>query len=125
VENGVIEAALFHRCVDKFDLTVEIPPGTQSILDSDLRMIPFTESAILFRLHREGINFWADQKWFNALMYQASPVIDRPTEWIVRLPPHRRTVTYHELMSIFVSDGAPTVPLTTGTQSLLQHVPIP
>ena len=119
MQNGMIDAALFHRCVGNFDLKVE----PENILFSDVRMIPFTASAILFRLHKDGVDFRADQRWFNALMYQESSVIGNPPVWAAYFPSHRRTVTYHELLSIFASDGAPTVPLTTGTQSLLQHVP--
>ena len=118
VQDGVIESALFHRCVGNFGLKVE----PESILDSEMRMIPFTASAILFRMHQNGIDFRADQRWFNALMYQESTTTDEPL-WAAYFPPQRRTVTYHELMSIFVSDSAPTVPLTTGTQSLLPHIP--
>ena len=119
VQNGAVETALFHRCVDNFQLNVE----PSDILDSEMRMIPFTACAIHFRLQHGGIDFWADQIWVDAIMYQLSPVTGG-LEWAVRLPPHRRTVTYHELMSIFAADNAPVVPLTPGMQSLLPHIPI-
>ena len=119
VLNGAVEAALFHRCIDNFQLSVE----PADILDSEMRMIPFTACAIHFRLQHGGIDFWADQVWKDAFMYQLSPA-SNAIEWIVRFPPHRRTVTYHELMSIFAADNAPVVPLTPGLQSILPHIPI-
>jgi hypothetical protein len=120
VFNGAIEKALLHRCVDNFQLTVK----PASMLDSSMQMIPFTASAIHFRLHRNGIDFWADQTWIDTIMFQALDA-GRPPEWVIRLPSHLRTVTYHELMSIFAPDSAPSVPLTPGTQFILPHVPIP
>jgi len=120
VQNGAIEKVLFHRCVDNFQLTVK----PESMLDLPQRMIPFTACIIHFRLQPEGVDFWADTLWLNdAFMYQKIDV-NKPEEWVAFLPPHRRTVTYHELMSIFAPDGAPVVPLTSGTQSLLQCIPI-
>jgi len=119
VENGAVDAALLHRCVGNFDLKVE----PESALDSPMHMIPFTASAIHFRLQPTGIDFWADKLWYNALMYREADV-GGVSEMIVRLPTHRRLVTYHELMSIFASDSAPTVPLTPGLQSILPLVPI-
>ena len=120
VQNGIVEKALFHRCVDNFALTVQ----PENILDSPMRMIPFTACVVHFRLQREGINFWADQLWSNdAFMYQRADA-NGPLDWVVRFPSHRRTVTYHELMSIFVADNTPTVPLIPGYQSLLQHMPM-
>jgi len=119
VQNGAVEKALFHRCIDNFQLSV----NPADILDSEMRMIPFTACAIHFRLQHGGIDFWADQVWKDAFMYQLSPA-SNAIEWIVRFPPHRRTVTYHELMSIFAADNAPVVPLTPGLQSILPHIPI-
>jgi len=120
VQNGAIEAALFHRCVDNFDLTVR----PQDILDSQVRMIPFTVCAILFRLQQGGIDFEADQDWGNAFMYQAGDTIGSDPKMVVYFPSHRRTVTYHELMSVFAPDNAPTVPLTPGLQPILPLVPV-
>ena len=120
VQNGAVERALLHRCIDHFQLTVN--PGT--ILDSPLQMIPFSACVIHFRLQTEGIDFWADTKgWNNAIMYyhKGNP---SPYELIVFVPAHRRPVSYHEFMSIFAKDGAPVVPLTPGTQSLVPHIPI-
>ena len=125
VLNGTIATALFHRCVDRFDLTVRDPTGKphDSILDSPERTIPFTESAILFRLQPDGINFGADQLWQNALMYYQKDAFS-PAEWIVSLPPHRQIVTYHELMSIFAADSAPVVPLTPGLRDVVPYIPV-
>jgi len=122
VLNGAVEKALFHRCVGNFRLNIT----SEDILDLPMRMIPFTACVVHFRLQPEGIDFWADEKWDkefkNSFMYHGTDVI---ADWVVSLPSHRRTVTYHELMSIFAADDAPVVPLTPGTQSLLPHVPIP
>jgi hypothetical protein len=125
VENGAIESALFHRCVNKFALTIRDAEGkpNDNVLDSTDRMIPFTACAVLFRLQPDGIDFGADKFWQNSLMYYQKNDL-AGIEWIVYLPPHREVVTYHELMSLFASDSAPVVPLTPGTQTLLQHVPI-
>jgi len=119
VQEGAIDKALFHRCVDRFQLTVE----PENILDSPILKIPFTACAIHFRLQPEGIDFWADEDWDNAFMYyqKGNP---SPPVLIVFLPTPRKTVTYHELMSIFVADGAPVVPLATGLLPLLPYVPI-
>ena len=48
-----------------------------------------------------------------------------PYAMIAYLPTPRKTVTFHELMSIFAADGAPVVPLTTGLLPLLPYLPIP
>lgn len=120
VQNGAIEQALLCRCIDHFQLTVN--PDT--ILDSPMKMIPFSACVIHFRLQPEGIDFWADTKgWNNAIMYyhKGDPF---PYELIVFVPAHRRLVSYHELMSIFAVDGAPVVPLTPGLRSLVPHIPI-
>jgi hypothetical protein len=121
VQNGAVERALLHRCIDHFQLRVE--PGT--ILDSPLQMIPFSACVIHFRLQPEGIEFWADNNrgWNNAIMYyhKGNP---SPYELIFFVPERRRPVSYHELMSIFARDGAPVVPLTHGMQSLVPHIPI-
>jgi hypothetical protein len=121
VQNGAIERTLLHRCIDHFQLTVN--PGT--ILDSPLQMIPFSACVIHFRMQPEGIEFRADNNrgWNNAIMYyhKGNPA---PYELIVFVPAHRRPVSYHELMSIFARDGAPVVPLTRESQSLLPYVPI-
>jgi len=118
VQNGAIETALFHRCVDNFDLTVR----PADILDAPLRMIPFTECAILFHLQPQGIDFREDQRWFNTFMYykEGDHVV-----LTVHFPEHRQTVTYHEFMSIFAPDSAPVVPLTSGLKEILPLVPIP
>jgi hypothetical protein len=57
VSNGSIASALFHRCVDKFQLLI----NDASILDSPMPMIPFTACVIHFRLQPQGIDFWADK----------------------------------------------------------------
>ena len=119
VTDGAVEKALLHRCVDKFDLSVK----PNDILDSPMRMVPFTACAVWFRLQPEGIDFWADQIWLGALMYYGNDE-SRSAGWVIRLPPHRRIVTYHELMSIFAADSAPVVPLTPRSQSILPLVPI-
>jgi hypothetical protein len=123
-QNGAVEKALLHRCIGNFNLTVEAAePANNPILDSAERMIPFTACSIHFRLQPGGIIFEADQLWFDAFMYYE---IERDkAEWILRFPPHRETVTYYELMSIFASDNAPTVPLTHGMQTLVPYVPVP
>ena len=121
VQDGAVEKALFHRCVDNFQLNIE----PSDILDSEMRMIPFTACGIHFRLQHGGIDFWADQDWGNAFMYQEGDTIGSNPTMVVRFPPHRRTVTYHELMSIFAADSAPVVPLTPGLQPILPHIPIP
>ena len=120
VLNGAVESALFNRCVDNFRLTVE----PVAIVDSPMRMIPFSECAIHFRLQQEGIRFWADQRWFDAFMYQEPK---DGSGMVVRLPRtnRERIVTYHELMSIFVPDSAPVVPLTHGLKSILSIIPVP
>ena len=118
VLNGAVEHALFHRCVGNFQLTVH----PAEILDLPIPMIPFTASSIHFRLHHGGIDFWADQMWRDCIMYfDGSSSIH---QFFVFLPPHRRTVTYHEVMSLFAPDNAPVVPLTPVNQILLQHIPI-
>jgi hypothetical protein len=120
VLNGAVDTALFRRCVDKFQLRVE----PSSILDSPIPMIPFTACAIHFRLQPEGLDFWADNKWDNSafMCYQKGHY--SPPVLIVYLPTHRRPVSYLELMSIFAADTAPVVPLTTGLQPILPHIPI-
>jgi len=120
VQEGAIDKALFYRCVDRFQLTLE----PESILDSSIRKIPFTACAIHFRLQPEGIDFWADELWRrDTFMYYQENESD-PYAMIAFLPTPRKTVTYHELMSIFAADGAPVVPLTTGLLPLLPFVPI-
>jgi len=119
VLNGAVEKALFHRCVDNFQLTVE----PASILDAPMQMIPFTESAIHFRFQPESIDFWADHFWNDVLLYYQESNLSPPL-FRVRFPAHRQPVTYHSLMSIFASDSAPSVPLTPGLQSLLPYVPM-
>ncbi|MCL2710835.1 MAG: hypothetical protein FWE95_08135 [Planctomycetaceae bacterium] len=117
VQNGAIETALFHRCVGNFDLKVE--PST--ILDSSVRMIPFSESAILFQMQQGGIDFQPDQFWRDVFMHYQEG--DR-TVFTVHFPERRQTVSYHEFMSVFAPDSAPTMPLTPGLQSVLPFVPI-
>jgi hypothetical protein len=119
-QNGAVEKALFHRCIGNFDLTLE--PKNHPVLDSESRMIPFTACVILFHLQPGGIDFWADQVWLDAFMYYGVDESRKP-EWVLRFPSHRETVTYHELMSIFAADNAPTVPLNPGMQSLIPYVP--
>ena len=124
VVNGAIEQALLHRCVDNFDLTIK----PAHILEKPMSMIPFSACVIYFRLRPEGIDFWADQKWEDLFMYyqEGGPIPTTTADTItVHLPPQRRTVTYHEFMSIFAPDNAPVVPLTRGMQSLVPHIPIP
>ena len=119
ITDGVVDTALLHRCVNHFRLTVQ----PQEILDTPTRQIPFTACAIHFRLQPEGIDFWADQFWNDTFMlYQEDR--SSPSLWRVRFPADRRAVTYHELMSIFASDGAPVVPLTPGLRPVLQHIPV-
>jgi len=116
VQNGAIAAALFHRCVDNFDLTVR----PAEILDAPVPMIPFTECAIRFHLQPHGIDFREDEQWFKTFMlYQEG---DRKVT--VHFPERRQTVSYHEFMSVFAPDSAPTVPLTPGLQSVLPFVPL-
>jgi hypothetical protein len=121
VQNGAVERTLLHRCIDHFQLRVE--PGT--ILDSPTQMIPFSACAIHFRLQPEGIDFWADNNrgWNNAIMYyhKGNP---SPYELVIFVPDRRRIVSYHELMSIFAVDGAPVVPLTSGSRSLVPYIPV-
>ena len=118
VQNGAVETALFRRCVGNFQLTVE----PRDILDSPRQMIPFSACAIHFYLRPDGIDFWADLRWHDAFMYQEAQVggLD---EMVVRFPNTRRTVTYHELMSLFAPDNAPVVPLTPGTKPILSVIP--
>ena len=127
VENGAVEKALFQRCMDNFNLSCidgNRNPVQPAVLGYPKPMVPFTACVVHFRLRQNGIEFWADHKWLDAFMFQASSVIDAPAEWIVRFPLQRRIVTYHELMSVFVSDNAPTVPLTSGLQPILSRVPV-
>ena|GEM_PF-2142037 len=120
VIDGAVEKALFHRWVDRFDLTVE----PESILEAPMPLIPFSACAIYFRLQPDGIDFWADQRWRNAIMhYQENDL--SPSVYTVFLPQNRRPVSYNEVMSIFAPDSAPMVPLTSGMQSLLPHIPVP
>jgi hypothetical protein len=119
VKDGAIDRTLFHHCVDKFQLTVY----PESVLDSPIPMIPFTDCAILFRLQPAGIDFWAHHLWQDMFMcYHEGGTA--PYALRVYLPTQRRTVTYHELMSVFAADGAPVVPLIPGFQSLVPHLPI-
>jgi len=117
VLNGAIETALFHRCVDNFNLTVR----PAEILDAQLRMIPFTESAIRFQLQPGGIDFQPDQFWRDVFMCYLEG--DRVV-FTVHFPERRQPVTYYEFMSVFAPDSAPTVPLTPGLQSVLPFVPL-
>jgi hypothetical protein len=117
VINGALEAALFHRCIDNFKLTVY----PQSILDSRAQMIPFTACSIHFCLQPEGIDFWADQIWRDAIMHYQE---GNASLWAVYLPEIRRPVTYHELLSMFAPNDAPTVPLTQGSRAVLQVIPV-
>ncbi|MDR0328409.1 MAG: hypothetical protein LBI05_08955 [Planctomycetaceae bacterium] len=119
VKDGAIEKALFHRCVDRFQLTVE----PDSILESPMPMVPFTACVIHFRLLPDGIDFWANQLWRDSFMYYRESS-DVPETLVVFLPAQRRTVTYPELMSIFASDGTPVVPLIPGFQALVPCLPM-
>ena len=120
VQDGTIDKALFHRCVDRFQLTVK----PDSILDSSIQNVPFTACVIHFRLQPEGIDFWADELWRrDTFMYHQENASDEYA-MIAYLPTPRKTVTYHELMSIFVADGAPVVPLNSGLLPLLPYVPM-
>ena len=119
VVDGAFEKTLFHHCVDRFQLTV-VP---ETLLDSPMQMIPFTACVIHFRLQPKGIDFWADEEWTDsAFMYYQKGNLSPPV-LTVYLPTQRRTVTYHELMSVFTTDGAPTVPLNQGLQSLVPYIP--
>ena len=120
VQNGAVEKTLFHRCVGNFGLSVQ----PENILEAPVQMVPFTACVVWFHLQPEGIDFSADKIWLDAIMYQGTDTSSR-ADWVVRLPPHRQRVTYHEFMSVFAPDNAPTVPLTPGTQSILSLVPIP
>ena len=125
VKDGKIDKTLFHRCVGHFQLNVQ----PASVLDLPTQMIPFSACAIRFRLQPGGIDFWADTDWVDpergdAIMYQVGDSIGSPLNMVVRLPRQRRTVPHDELMFIFASDSAPRVPLTPGSQSLLQRMPI-
>ena len=125
VKNGAIEKALFHRCVGNFQLNVK----PENVLDLPERMIPFSACAIRFRLQPGGIEFSADELWEDkergdAIMYLEGDSIGSPLKMIVRLPQQRRIVTHEELMFMFTANGAPVVPLTTRSQSLLQRVPL-
>ena len=117
VQNGAIEKTLFHRCVDNFQLSI-LPDA--AILDSHMQMIPFTACVVHFRLQPQGIDFWADQFWLDRFMYYREEGIFR---WILRLPDNRQIVTYHELMSIFAPNNAPTVPLTHGMKDIFPYIP--
>ena len=119
VQNGAVEKALLHRCIDNFDLTIK----PDDILDSPMRMIPFTESAILFHLHSGGIDFWADEKWGNILMFQEGETVGSGPKMTISFPLTRKTVTPFELMSIFAADGAPVVPVTPASQVLIPYIP--
>jgi len=119
VLEGALDSALFHRCVGNFQLKLD----DESILYSSLRMIPFSASAIHFNLHPRGIDFWADEKWGNAIMHKGANN-GGSGMMTVRLPETRRTVTYHELMSIFASDNAPVVPLSSGLKPVLSIIPV-
>jgi hypothetical protein len=121
VQHGAVETALFHSCIGRFQLGIE---PDSILLDLSLPMIPFTECAIHFRLRPDGIDFWADQRWGNTLMFQALNA-DGSGGMRLSLPETRRIVTYHELMSIFAPDNAPVVPLTPGLQAVLPYIPIP
>jgi hypothetical protein len=119
VQNGAIERTLLHRCIDHFDLTVQ----PDDILDLPGKLIPFSESVVLFHLQPGGIDFWADHEWGNALMIQAPETVGAFPKMVLRFPPNRRAVTPFELMSIFAPDGAPVVPLTHGSQVLMPYMP--
>ena len=117
VANGAIEKALFHRCIDNFQVSLE--PG-DAVLDSQMPMVPFTACAILFTLQPQGIDFYADQIWLDRFMYYEE---EQRIKWVAKLPENRQIVTYHELMSIFAPDNAPTVPLTHGIKDILPYIP--
>ena len=118
VVNGAIESALFHRCVGNFDLKLD----DDSILSLPQQMIPFSGCAVHFHLQPRGIDFWADTKWGNAIMYKDANYGGSNT-MVVRLPETRQTVTFYELMSIFASDNAPVVPVTQGLKNILTVLP--
>jgi len=124
VLNGAVEKTLFHRCVGNFDLSVQNVNPNVDILNSPERMVPFTACVIHFQLQPRGIDFWADDLWSDDAIMCYRAAAQGPVDWIVRLPPRRQTVTYHEFMSVFAPDSAPTVPLTPGLQSVLPFVPI-
>ena len=123
VQNGAVEKALFHRCVDNFQLTVK----PEEALDLSTRMIPFTGCSIHFCLRPNGVDFWADQEWGTAFMYQVGDTMGAESKMLVSFPSQQRQrpVTYHELMSIFAPDGAPVVPLTPELQSIVPYIPMP
>ena len=127
VTNGAVEMPLFARCVGNFQLTVitrdRFGERSGCILDSTMLTIPFDRCAVHFRLHPGGIDFWADQRWENLLMYRRHDNSPHAA-MTVYLPPHRRTVTYHEVMSLFAPDNAPVVPLTQGMRAIVPHLPI-
>ena len=117
VENGRVEQALFYRCIDRFQL--EVRPS--EILDSPPPMIPFTACAVYFRLQPGEIDFWADQRWGSAFMvYQLN---EHTNVFTIYFPPHRRSVRFPELLSIFAPDNAPVVPVTPAMQSLMPLIP--
>ena len=116
VVDGAVERALFLRCADNFQLTV-YPDETLP----DSPMIPFTACSIHFRLKPKEIDFWADQTWRDALMYYQKENL----AFGVYFPANRRPVTYHELMSIFATDGSPVVPLTSRLKPLMAVLPTP
>jgi hypothetical protein len=121
VVNGAIEQPLFHRCVENFRLTVE--PGT--LLESPMTMIPFTACSIHFRLLPEGMFFWADELWKNAFMYYDAEN-DRKMEMIVYLPQGNGQIpiSYNAVLSVFVPDSVPVVPLTKGMREILPVIPV-
>ena len=120
VVDGSMERALFHSCVDRFDLRVE----PEEILVDPASMVRFSACAVFFRLQPGGIDFWADQRWHNAILHYLENIYDPKSKLIVFLPERRRPVTYLELMSIFAPASAPLVPLTPGLQSIVPLIPI-
>ena len=116
VQNGSLDSALFRRFVERFALRVE-PPGT---LELAAATVPFDQCVVMFRLSPEGATFWNDNPGKSPNLFM---VRNHPSPMDVYLPSVKSSITYPTILTAFVSDTAPIVPLTPETQKIILTLP--
>ena len=120
IDNGEIDATLFNRFVQQFELTVK--PG--ELLESPRAAIPFEKCALQFRMQQDGIAFWPDENWNNVFMFRSGDGF-RTESITVRFPDTPgRPISYHAILSVLAPDTAPVVPLTPNLKKLYSVIPV-